>query len=147
MVRFALRLGVSKISHILSFPIDYHVKRQKKNKKIWQKSKFEISQILYIFLVETFPKGMHDFFGANLLCTFRQGVVSHVNQNEKKLAKIQNLNIANIYTTLVETLPRSVHDFFLQWIFYVLSEEMLKVFLPYGPMLTKTKKIKKCKIL
>ena len=42
LVCFALRPAVSKISHILSFPIDYHVKRQKKKKKnkiICQKSK------------------------------------------------------------------------------------------------------------
>ncbi len=34
LVRFALRPAVSKISHILSFPIDSHVKRpQKRTKK------------------------------------------------------------------------------------------------------------------
>ena len=31
LVCFALRPAGSKISHILLFPIDYHVKRQKKN--------------------------------------------------------------------------------------------------------------------
>ncbi len=33
LFRFALRPAVSKISHILSFPIDYHVKRPKKEQK------------------------------------------------------------------------------------------------------------------
>ncbi len=33
LVRFALRPAVSKISHILSFTIDYHVKRTKKEQK------------------------------------------------------------------------------------------------------------------
>ncbi len=56
-----------------------------------------------------------------------------------KMAKMWNF--ANLYTTLVEAFARSMHEF-LEWICYLLSEEMsFEFFLPYCSMLTKTKKI------
>ncbi len=34
-----------------------------------------VAQELYTTLVEAFPRSMHEFLGANLLCTFRGDVV------------------------------------------------------------------------
>ena len=61
LLRFALRPAVSKISHILSFPIDYHVKRPTKTKKICKKSKISNFTILLTTLLETFPRSIHEF--------------------------------------------------------------------------------------
>ena len=44
LVRLALRPAISEISHILSFPIDYHVKRPKtESPKFAKNLQFKIS--------------------------------------------------------------------------------------------------------
>ncbi len=76
------------------------------------------------------------------------------NRTKTNCQKSKIWNFTNLYTTLVEILPRSMHEFLgvnllctfrgddVVWRFF---------FLPYGPMLTKTKKKivknQKCKIL
>ncbi len=62
MVRFTLRPIVSKISHILSFPIDYHVKRPQKNKNNLPK----IQNLKFHNSLSNFgrdPPQEHAFFG------------------------------------------------------------------------------------
>ncbi len=58
-------------------------------------------------LVETLPRSMHEYLGANLLCTFRQDVVgsspiwSHANENEKnKNGKNSKFEISPIFIEL-----------------------------------------------
>ncbi len=109
--------------------------------------------ILYTTLAETLP----EFLEANLLCTFRQGVVwifspiwSHINENETKIFKNPKFEISPIVTHLGQRASLEVCMNLWKWICYVLSEEMsFEFFLPYGPMLTKTnnnrKKIKHAK--
>ena len=65
-------------------------------------------------------------FGEQIWCTLSDkmsfelfsAIWSHINGNEKKLAKIQNLeftlyNFIYLYITLVETIPRSMQDLFV----------------------------------
>ncbi len=74
---------------------------------------------------------------------------SHVNRNEKKNGKNSKFQISQFFQQLWERPFLGVCMIFWEWIWSVLSEEMsLNLFLPYGHMLTKTKKIrKKFKIL
>ncbi len=99
LVRFALQPAVSKISHILSFPIDSHVKRPKTEQKKCQKAKIWNFTILYTILVETLPRSMHEFLEVNVLYTFRQDAIwsfflpygPMLTKTKKKWQKIQNL--------------------------------------------------------
>ena len=71
-VRFALREALFQISHILLFPIDYHVKRSKENRKKCQHFKFHNS---FTSFGRDPPRSTHEFWGANLVYTFRADVV------------------------------------------------------------------------
>ncbi len=79
------------MSHILYFPIDYHVKRPKKEQKICQKSKIGNFTILYTTLVDILHMSMHEFWG-QICCVLSDKmsfedfspIWSHVNENEKK---------------------------------------------------------------
>ncbi len=66
--------------------------RKEKNKKTCQKSKIWNFTLLYTTLVDSLLRSMPEFWGANLLCTFRQDVAwswyfffiwSHVNDVRK----------------------------------------------------------------
>ncbi len=78
---------------------------------------------------------------------------SHVNENKKKIVKIQIVKFRPyLYcTTLVETLPRSMHEFLGVNLLCTFRGDVVRLFfLPYGPMSTKKKKSvkhEKCKIL
>ncbi len=70
-----------------------------------------------------------------------------------KIGKNPKFHFTILWTTLVETLPRSMHDFLAVNLKCTFRGDVVwNFFLPYGPMLTKTKKkkiikIKKNKIL
>ena len=106
LVRFALRPALSMISHFFyNSPLTPMLNAHKK----CQKSKIRNFTILYTTLVETFLRGMTEFWAAHLLCTFRQDVVwsffypiwSHVNENEKKIkTKIQHLKFRQFLALL-----------------------------------------------
>ncbi len=139
--------GFQDISHILQFPIDSHVKhpRKKRTKEIAKNPKFKISQF-FIQLWLPLTRSMHDFLGANLFCVFRQDVFevfspiwSHVNENEKKWQKSKIRNFANHYTTLVETVSRGMHELGMN-LLCTFRDVVWIFFLPYSPMLTKTRK-------
>ena len=74
-------------------------KKKEQQQKNCQKSK--IFTILYITLIETLPRSMLEFWGANLLCGFRQDVVwsfflpygPMLKKTKQKMAKNQNLKL------------------------------------------------------
>ncbi len=85
--------GFQDIAHFI-VPHWLPSRTSRKGKKIYcQRSKIRNFTILYTTLVETLPRSMHDFVGANLLYTFRQDVVWNFfsDMARKKMAKIQIL--------------------------------------------------------
>ena len=80
LVRVVPRPAISKILHIVKFPIDYHVKRPEKNKKVKKKKKKNIELSNFTIpltnLVGILPRNMHEFWLMNIMvCSFRGDVV------------------------------------------------------------------------
>ncbi len=99
-------------------------KRKKKIAKIWNFT------ILYAILVDTLPRSMHEFLGANPLCIFRQCHKKVLLQKKKKWQKSKIWNFTNLYTTLIENLPRSMHEFLGVIMLWNFEEMSFEVFSP-----------------
>ena len=122
----------------------YHVKCEKEQKKNLQK----IRNLK--FHNTTLPMSMHEFVGANLLCSFRQDVVwsffsdmvrPMLMKTKKNWQKCKIWNFVNLYTTLVEPIPRSMHGLLGVNLWCTFRGDVVwSFFLPYGAMLTKIKK-------
>ncbi len=143
--------GFQDIAHFIIRPPELttmlHIK--KKEHKKCQKFNMSNFTIHWTFtLVETLPRSIHEFLGANLVCSFRGDVIwtftpilSHVSENEKYLAKIQNFKFHNSLNNFGRDPPQEY-----AWFFgsasgaYFQRKCHLKFFVPYGPILTKTKK-------
>ena len=134
-MRFALQPAVFKTSHVLLFPIDYPVKRQKKKKKKTFSKKFKNSNftILWTTLVETLPKSIHEFWGAILVCSFTGNFVWKLLPYGPMLAKMKKK------TTLAETPLVVCMIFGSESDVYFPGRCRLQILLPCSPMLTKTK--------
>ncbi len=131
-------------------PLTTTLNGQKRNKKK-KGPKFKIAffTILLTTLVETLPMSIHEFWVSIVRYILSEEmpfetfnpVWSHVNENETNLPKIQNLNkkFTILWTTLVETKENaffggSESDVYFQ------RRWCLKFSLPYGAILTETKR-------
>ncbi len=109
MVRLALRPAVSKMSHILSFPIDYHVTTKiAKNSKYqiyysFKKIKISNFTLLLTTLVEALTRSIHDFGSKSYVLYQRRCrlklLLSYgpmlAKTKKKRLSKIQNFKFHN----------------------------------------------------
>ncbi len=66
---------VQRYRSFYNSPLTTMLNSQKKNKKICLNLKILNVTILLTILVETLPRSIHEFGGANLVCTFRGDVV------------------------------------------------------------------------